>query len=189
MGIEPAIFQEAFSQYGPEVYGVGDQPEDRIAYSPNELIHHSWKFWFCQPGGPAAAAIGGEYVHSYNRGDFALYAQKVSDYNFGYLQGWAHYYRTGVDPRCPDTMGSIRTLMIHGSRHLDRSDELHQDVYTVLSLNQPIGAMPFSAGNPGLDAGTLGWGWSSHSDFQAKPLYTVWKWYTAISRALWVPQH
>jgi len=184
LSIEAAVWPEAFNPVGVVEYlaSDGDLP---AYYGPNELLQHSWSFWFRQPGHEASVAAGGVF-HSWVSNDSALFAMQFNDWFFRGLvvPAWKHVDRSqvGETPRTPDTLARMPTFLEHKRHHIP---------YGPTALNRPVGAMPQPLGSAARSVSAVDFGWrpQAHSDLRDVPLYQVYKWYKeVVGEALSIPK-
>jgi hypothetical protein len=199
IGVEPAVWPEAFAEKKEEVYNsANDAP---ITYSVAALQQCSWKFWFRQSECDATQSIGGTYAHSFEPTDYALDAMQLADYLAHFAWGLtdtssdlAHYNRSSTrNGRYPENLacfgGGTPTLMKHDERNVKYGRRYDKFLtlpnflgysYRKRQLNQPAGCQALKMENVNMEsqaAAQNGWTPNAHSDFTDLGIYTIYGWY------------
>lgn len=188
-----AVWEEAFFAQ-TSITCTGPDPADTITYSVQELITHSWAFWFRQAGKSAGSAVGTAY-NSYNSADEALDMMILSDYilkdsSIDFPANWGdnHYDRADVTAISPTnrTSGKLANYIPALLWNRIPGSIVPTQGYKTTDLNRPIGLSNNinMIGLSGVNAGTYGWRTvksdEPHSDLKNLPLYTIYPWYEHV---------
>ncbi len=186
-----AVWDEAFFTQAP-ITCTGPNPADTITYSVQELITHSWAFWFRQSGKSASSAVGTAY-NSYNSADEALDMMILSDYilkdssiDFPTAWGDNHYNRADVTAISPTnrTSEKLANYIPALLRNRIPGSVLPGVGYQASDLRRPIG-LSNSSSMTGFSSFEATWAQDAkngyHSSLKNVPLYDITGWYLIIA--------
>jgi hypothetical protein len=198
MSVEAAVWQEDFEpEQSLDYTSPPNAAVDAIAYSPDELKRHSWRFWFNQAGHDPreALTVTGTARHSYVEDDGILCCDvpvnmRYNDWLFrgAWLGRRLHYHRQRLicdklfpcyrapteDAFWPWHLAKLPALLYEDRRYKS---------YKFTDLKVPAGATTNGQAAVNFPAVNAGWRGKMHSDFRDLPLPNIYPWYDQFVRS------